>query len=68
MAQDPAAAGVESSVKAREQKDNAEPARPPGQFMDERLAHDTARFIAEAKRMAERRARADAQRDGWQRR
>jgi hypothetical protein len=55
-------------VKATEQKDNAEPARPPGQFMDERLAHDTARFIAEAKRMAERRARADAERGSWQRR
>jgi hypothetical protein len=36
--------------------------------MDEKLAHDTARFIAEAKRMAERRARHDAEHDGWDRR
>jgi hypothetical protein len=42
--------------------------RPPGHFMDEKLADDTARFIAEAKRMAERRARADTEHNRWDRR
>jgi hypothetical protein len=35
--------------------------------MDEKLADDTARFLAEAKRMAKRRARADDARKGWDR-
>jgi hypothetical protein len=49
--------------------DDSQPAeRPPGHFMDEKLAHDTARFIAEAKRMAERRARADTAHNRWDRR
>jgi hypothetical protein len=44
------------------------PDRPPGEFMDERLAEDTARFLADAKRIAERRAHADAERASWERR
>lgn len=36
--------------------------------MDEKLATDTARFLAEVKRLAERRAQADADREGWARR
>jgi hypothetical protein len=36
--------------------------------MDDKLAHDTARFIAEAKRRAERWTRVEAQREGWDRR
>jgi hypothetical protein len=36
--------------------------------MDEKLADDTARFLAEAKRMAKRRARVDDPRKGWDRR
>jgi hypothetical protein len=35
--------------------------------MDEELAEDTARFLAEVKRMAERRARADTERESWDR-
>jgi hypothetical protein len=49
--------------------DDPDPARrPPGDFMDEKLASDTARFLAEVKRLAERRTRADAEREGWDRR
>jgi hypothetical protein len=49
--------------------DDSQPSgRPPGDFMDDKLADDTARFIAEAKRRAERRTRADAEREGWDRR
>jgi hypothetical protein len=49
--------------------DDPEPERrPPGDFMDEKLADDTARFLAEAKRMAKRRTRADDARKGWDRR
>jgi hypothetical protein len=36
--------------------------------MDEKLATDTARFLAEVKRLAKRRAQADAQRENWERR
>jgi hypothetical protein len=44
-----------------------EPERPPGHFMDEQLAEDTARFLAEVKRLAARRANADAKRGDWSR-
>jgi hypothetical protein len=49
--------------------DDSQPTgRPPGHFMDDKLAEATARFIAEAKRRAERRTRDAAGRDGWDRR
>ena len=49
----------------RDEHDDEE--RPPGHFMDERLAEDTARFLAEVKRLAARRAHADAERGSWSR-
>jgi hypothetical protein len=56
-------------VEAKQPKpeDSERPGRPPGHFMDDKLADDTARFIAEAKRRAERRARGDAERERWDR-
>jgi hypothetical protein len=49
-------------------RDDTQPlGRPPGHFMDDKLAHDTARFIAEAKRRAERQTHAEAEREGWTR-
>lgn len=56
-------------MKERDERDDAPGRgreRPPGHFMDERLADDTARFLAEVKRLAERRRRPD-DRDGWAR-
>jgi hypothetical protein len=56
-------------VKAKKPRpDDPEPeSRPPGDFTDEEHAQDTARFLAEVKRMAERRAHADDQRETWER-
>jgi len=39
--------------------------RPPGQFMDERLADDTARFLAEVKRLADRRREQPDEPESW---
>ena len=48
-----------------EQKDPAGgEERPPGHFMEEQHADDTARFIAEVKRIAARRGRPDGD-EGW---
>jgi hypothetical protein len=39
--------------------------RPPGQFMDEQLADDTARFLAEVKRLAKRRREQPDEPESW---
>ena len=55
-------AGSFLTVEEREDRDEngeREPNRPPGHFMEEQYADDTARFLAEVKRLAERRRRGD---------
>lgn len=62
--------GVEAFVETKKPKpaDPDAPDRPPGHFMDDKLAHDTTRFLADAKRRAEHRARLEAERERWDRR
>lgn len=49
-----------------ELESRGEPNRPPGHFMDEQLAHDTARFLAEVKRLAERRSGEQDEPETWE--
>jgi hypothetical protein len=51
-------------VEEREKEGAGSQDRPPGHFMEEQHADDTARFIAEVKRLAARRGRQDPE-DGW---
>ena len=62
--QDASPRGVLLIVDAPE-KDTADgEERPPGHFMEEQHADDTARFIAEVKRLAARRGQPEAD-EGW---
>ena len=66
--QDLPVSGVHCCVGGRHEKkkrdDEPEPDRPPGDFMEEQFADDTARFLAEVKRLADRRKRRDKS-DSW---
>lgn len=63
-----AASGVLLSVEEgddEEREGEREPERPPGHFMEEQFADDTARFLAEVKRLAERRRRGRDKPETW---
>jgi flagellar biosynthesis/type III secretory pathway protein FliH len=56
-AQDRRSGGVREGVEHGKEEDRQAPERPPGLFVHERLAVETAEFLVEVKRLARQRAR-----------